>query len=804
MFRDLQFAGRLLRRSPGFTATAVAALALGIGANTAIFSVVNAVLLRPLPYPDPDRLVQLRGSTPGGDYNPTSIPRFLAYRAATGVFQDVTAYDWNGGSGVNLGSGDQVEQVRGEHVSLAYFQLFGARFTLGRPFLEAEDLPGGGHVVVLSGGLWQRRFGADPGILGQSILLGGDPYTVVGVVSPAFAPDPPADLWLPLQADPNTTNHAFFVYCAARLRPGVTLQQAKAALRIVADEFRRKYPGARGPKTTFTAQLLRDNVTGDVRPALLVLLAAVACLLLIACANVASLLLARATGRSREIAIRAALGATRRRIASQLLTESLLLASLGGILGLLLGAAGVRALLAINPGNIPRLSSPESLLDLRVLVFTLAVTVLTGILFGLAPALQVSRTGLIATIKRRHQRVRGAMVIGEVALAVVLLTGAGLLLRTFDALRREPAGFDARNVLTFETSLNGGRFEKSEAVIDMVRRAEESLRAIPGVQAVTVTPSVPLEASIGMTYNIDGRPPGPNLFHGGASWRPVTPGYFDTFRIPILNGRGFTARDNSAAPLAVVISQSMALHEWPHENALGRTISIYGGADDLNQMHCQIVGIAADVHQDGLHEQAGAVIYQSLAQLSDPEMAILRRVVPLSWAIRTRPSPLTLAPLVEREIRRAAGLPVAHIRAMEQVSAQSLAGDRFNTLLMALFAGTAILLAAIGLYGLMAFTVQQRTLEFGIRLALGADGPRLRNLVVRQAMTLAFSGIVIGLAAAFGLTRLMGAILFGVQPRDPLVFASVPVLLGAVTLAASYLPAQRAVKLEPLSAQRHE
>ena len=804
MFADLKLAGRLLRRNPGFTATVVAALALAIGANTAIFSVVNAVLLRPLPYPDPDRLVQLRGSTPGGDYNPTSIPRFMAYRALAGVLQDVAAYDWNGGSGVSLGAADEAEPLRGEHVSLSYFPLFGARFTLGRPFLESEDRPGGGRVVVLSGGLWQRRFGSDPHIVGKSILLDGDPYTVVGVASPAFAPDPAADLWLPLQADPNTADHAFYLYCAARLRPGITLQQAQAALRLAAGEFRRVYPNAISPKSSFTAQLLRDHLTGDVRPALLVLLAAVACLVLIACANVAGLLLARATGRAREIAIRAALGATRRRIAGQLLSESLLLAALGGIAGLLLGAAGVRALVAINPGNVPRLTPSAGLLDSRVLAFTLLITLLTAILFGLAPALEISRADLIAAIKRRRQRARSVMVIGEIALAVVLLTGAGLLLRTFDALRGEPAGFDARNVLTLETSLNGTRFEESAAVTGMVGRAEQQIRAIPGVESVAVAPSVPLESSLGMMYNVDGRPPGSGLYHGGAAWRSVTPGYFEVFRIPILSGRGFTAGDRAGAPPVVVISQSMAREQWPGQDPIGKTISIYGGADNLNQLHCRIIGVAGDVHLDGLREEAGSALYVPLAQLSDAQMTVVRRVTALSWAARTRRPDQALAPLVEREIRRAAGLPVTHVRVMEQVAAQSLAADRLHTLLLALFAATAILLAALGLYGLMAFTVQQRTLEFGIRLALGADGPRLRNLVVRQALSLAAAGIAIGLAAAFALTRLMSAMLFGVQPRDPLVFITVPVFLGAVALAAGYLSAQRAVKLQTLSALRHE
>ena len=804
MAAHLRYAWRLLRRNPGFTATAVLALALAIGANTAIFSVVNAVLLEPLPYPDPGRMVQLRGSTPGGDYNPTSVPRFMAYRALTGIFEDVAAYDWNGGSGVNLGAAGRLEQVRGEHVSEAYFRLFGARFILGRPFSPDEDRPGGGHVTVISGGLWQRRFGGDPKIVGETILLGGELYTVLGVTNPAFAPRPGADLWLPLQADPNTTSQSFLIYCAARLRRGVSLAQARTALRAASDEFRRRYPGARGPNTTFTAQPLIENVTGDVRPALLVLLAAVGCLLLIACANVANLLLARALGRGREIAIRAAIGATRRQIAAQLMTESLLLAGLGGACGLLLGAAAIPALLAINPGNIPRLDAGTAvLLDSRVLLFTLGITLLTGILFGLAPALHLSRADLITPIRNRRPRARGAMVIAEVAVALVLLVGAGLFLRTFQALHQMPAGFDARHVLTMETALAGNRFDTTAAVTAMVGETEERIRAIPGVVAVAVAPSVPLESSIGMTFNVDGRPPGPQLYHGGASWRTVTPGYFDVFRIPILRGRGITARDNSATSPVAVISQSMARNQWPHDDPIGRTISIYGGGEDVNTLHCQVVGIAGDVHQDGLREEAGSVIYFPLAQLSDAQMVLQRKIVPLSWVVRTNGAPLRFEAAVRREIERE-GLPAAHIRAMEQVSVEALARDRFDTLLMAIFAATAIVLAGIGLYGVLSFAVQQRTQEFGIRLALGADSVRLRNLVVREAMTLAGAGIGIGLASAWVLTRLMTAVLFGVQPRDPVVFATVPVLLAVVALAASAVPARKALRLEPMEALRRE
>ena len=804
MLADLRFAWRTLRRNPGFTLTAVAVLAAGIGANVAIFGIVNAVLLKPLPYPGCERIVQLRGSTPSGDYNPTSIPRYFTYRALTGVLEDVAAYDWNGGSGVNLAVGGRLEEARGEHVNTGFFRLFGARWIVGRPFSDDEDRPGGPRVAILSAGLWKRRFGADTGIAGKSILLGGDPYTVIGVAAPEFSAGQNADLWLPLQADPETTNHSFFIYCAARLAPGVTLAQARAALQVAAETFRRKYPGTRNPNTSFTAQPLIENLTGEIRPALLVLLGAVACLLLIACANVANLLLVRALGREREMAIRVAVGATRRQLAWQLMAESGVLAAIGGALGLATGAAALRALPAFMPDDLPRISTQGSAqLDARVLVFAIGVTLFTGILFGLAPALHASRTDLAAAMRVGRSRTRGAMTIAEVAIAMMLLVGAGLLLRTFDALRRMPTGVDARNVLTFETSLTGSRFDTAAAVVETVRQTQGRLGAMPGVESVAVGPSLPLDASIGMTFNIDGRPPGKNLYHGGATWLPVTPAYFDVFRIPILRGRGFDERDNATVEPVIVISQRMAHEFWPHEDPIGHTVSIYGGGDDVTRLHCRIVGVAGDVHQYGMREELGDAIYCPFAQLTDGFMRMQRKIAPLYWMMRTRGAVLSVAVPAQRTMERD-GFAAAHFRAMDDVSRESLARDRFNTILMGLFAGTAILLAGIGLYGLMAYSVQQRTREFGIRMALGAGARDVRRLVVGQAMMLAFTGILAGGVAAWVLTRWMSALLFGVHAHDPLVFIAVPIVLAAVALAAAYVPTRRALQVQPLEALRYE
>jgi predicted permease len=493
LLQDIRFASRTLWRSPGFMTTAILALALGIGANTAIFTVVNTVLLQPLAYPEPERLVQLELSSPQGNGNITSIPKFNVWREQTQVFQDVAAYDL-GGPGINLTGGDRPEQLKGIHVSAGFFRVFGARLAAGRTFSADEDRPGGPAIVVVSGGLWRRRFGADPNFVGRSITLGDEPYTVTGVLNSSFTSDPPADIYLPLRADPNSSDQAHYLHATARLKPGVTLDQAKAAMKQAAEEFKRKFPGA-NPQESFTAEPLRDTVVGDVRKSLLVLVGAVGFVLLIACANVANLLLARATIRKREIAIRAAIGAGRGRLIRQLLTESVLLSLAGGVLGLGLGYAGVRALLAINPGDVPRIGERGSavVLDWRVLLFTLAVSVLTGILFGLIPAFNVSRADLNLTLKESGQRsggglrqnkARSILVISEVALALVLLMGATLLIRTFIALRGVNPGFDTHNVLTIEMSLTGRRFETTAEVNQLVREAERRVTSIPGVSSL--------------------------------------------------------------------------------------------------------------------------------------------------------------------------------------------------------------------------------------------------------------------------------------------------------------------------------
>ncbi|MGA2592788.1 MAG: ABC transporter permease, partial [Bryobacteraceae bacterium] len=582
---DLKHAFRILRQSPGFTATAISALALGIGANTAIFSVVNTVLLKPLAFPEPERIVTLMTSTPQGGFPGASVPKYNAWRRTTQVLEDVSAYD-TGGPGLNLSGGDRPEQLKGIHVSYEFFHLFGAQAAIGRTFTAGEDRPRGGNVIVLSNGLWQRRFGSDPRVVGKSLTLGGESYTVIGVLASGFTFDPLPDVYMPFQADPNSTNQGHFFQAAARLKPGVSLSAAKAALKLTGEDFKRRYPGSIDPKMSFTAEPMQQLLVKDVRTALFVLLGAVGCVLLIACANVASLLLARATGRSREIAIRAAIGAGRGRIVRQLLTESVLLSMVGGVVGLAIGALGVRALLAVNPGNIPRIGPDGSAvaLDWTVMGFTLLLSLATGVLFGLVPAMQAARADLNITLKEtgarggsgmRQNKMRGALVTAEMALAIVLLIGAGLLIRTFSALHHVAPGFDAHNVLTMDTALTGSHFDRTAAIATMTRQALDRIHAIPGVEAAAATSYLPLEGGLGLGFRIEGRPLTEGQDHGGAGWNYVTARFFDVFKIPIERGRAFTERDDAAGQPVVVINQALARKYWKKdENPIGHRLII--------------------------------------------------------------------------------------------------------------------------------------------------------------------------------------------------------------------------------------
>jgi putative ABC transport system permease protein len=809
---DVRYALRALWKTPAFAATALAALALGIGANTAIFSVVNAVLLKPLTYPDAGRIVLFFQTTPAGPNYGASATKFNTLRRQTGAFQDVSAYEYSG-AGFNLTAGADAEQVHGIRVSSAYFRLFGAPIALGRTFNADEDRPNGAHVVVLSYGLWQRRFGRDPQIAGKTISLSGTPYTVVGVVAPAFSTelDTPPDLWLPFQIDPASTDHAQFFNVVARLKPGVTRGKANAQLQLAADEFRRSFPNIMGPRDGFAIQPFQDAIVIEVRPSLLVLAGAVGFVLLIACANVTNLLLARATGRRREIAVRAAIGAGRGRIVRQLLTESVVLSALGGALGLGLGSAGVRALLALNPGDIPRLGEhgAAGAMDWRVAAFAVIVTLATGVMFGFIPALDAARADLNSALKAGggrsgaslHQRRTGALLaMGEVALALVLLIGAALLIRTFAALSAVAPGFDRQNILTMRMSLAGSRFQKTADVNQMVRDAVRRIEALPGAARAAASYNLPLEGIFGIPYSIVGGA-STGARYDGRGWMAVSPGYFDIFKIPVVRGRAFTDRDDGATGGVAIVNEAFA-RKFPRAE---RLLLGQGYGPEFAEPARQIVGVAGDVHDSGLNRDPQPVVYVPTAQVTDGITALANRASTLAWIVRTRSAPHALRASIERELRDSSGgLPVARVRSMDEVVARSTARERFNMTLLTIFGCAALLLAAIGIYGLMAYSVEQRTRELGIRIALGAAPDRVRNGIAMEGMRLALAGALAGEAAAFGLTRLLANFLFGVKAWDPLVFATVPVVLGAVALAAVWLPARRATRIDPMTALRCE
>lgn len=814
VWNDIKHALQLFKKSPGFTIAAVSALALGIGANTAIFTVVNAVLLKPLGYPDADRIVQIERVWQQNKSTIVSIPTFQNWQRQTGVFKDVAAYDFSG-PGFNI-TGDHPELVHGIHVSEGYFRVFGAPVILGRTFTPQEDAPHGGNVTVISYALWQQRFGGDPGVVGKTLLLGNDPYTITGVLGREFHSDPEADLWVPFQFEPNSTNQGDFFKVAGLLQPGMTLAQANAQLRLAWAEFLRQFPGA-NKNGGFEVELLSDSIVSDVRSSLLVLLGAVGLVLLIACANVANLLLVRATGRKREFAIRSALGASRIRIVRQLLTESVLLAAAGAALGLALGFAGVRALLAVSPAGLPRVGENGAAvsLDWRVLCFTLAVACVTGILFGLFPALNASRTDLNASLKAssnrsgtgfRQGKTRSMLVISEVSLALVLLVGSSLLIRTFLALRAVNTGFNSHHVLTMEMALTSDRYLKTAALAQLVRDGRERLKAIPGVEEASSTFCLPLEGGFGMPFVKVGHATNDRQNSAVVGWLNASAGFLESFRIPVLRGRAFTDKDTAGAPGVVVINEAMAKRFWPNENPVGQQIVIGKGLGaTFDEPARQIVGVMGNMHDDGLNRDTRPLMMVPQAQLTDGLTKLNAGIKPVSWVVRAHGDPRTLTTQIVEQLRQASGgFPVARIRMMDEVVARSAARETFNMILLGTFGVVALVLASIGIYGLMAYSVQQRTQEMGIRMALGADRGSIRRMVVWHGMRLALIGVVVGVGASFGLTRLMANLLFGVKPYDPVAFIAVPLVLTAVALLAVWIPATRAARLNPTEALRTE
>ncbi len=799
-FTDLRHSLRTFLRNPSFTLTALAALTLGIGANTAIFSVVNRVLLKPVAAPDPDKIVVLGSTRTNGPPIGGSPTRFNLWREQTALFDDISAYRFGS---MNLTGVDAPEQVQIAQVSADYFHLFGLLIAQGRSFTAAEDRPHAGNFAILSDAFWHRAFSAAP-LLGKTVSLNGSPYVVVGIIGNVETESPkPIDVWVPFQIDPTSIDQSHYFAVAARIRPGVTTAMIKTQLQVATDDFRRKFPGVSTtlPGVTFIAEPMKDVLDRNIRPSLLILAVAVSFVLLIACANVANLLLVRAAGRKREIAIRIAIGASRARLIRQLLSESVVLSLAGGVLGLLLGMAGIRALLALNPGDIPRIGQSGITADLRVIAFTLLLSVATGLLFGLIPAMQASRIEL--TSVPRKNKIRAALVVSEVSLALILLIGSGLLIKSFVSMRSVNPGFDTHNVLTLQMSLTGDQYQKTAGLSRLIDDSMERIRALPGVESAAAGCCTPIGSVPNAPFVIANRPLN-GTFHARANMPTISPDFFDVFKIPILRGRKFTDRDVAGAPAVAIINQAMAREFWPNNDAIGARISLGSKSSSEPSTALEIVGIAGDVRErtDRSTDPEGNIIYIPLPQTDDGYTAYIVRN-PTIWMVRTRVEPHSLSAAIKNELVQASrGLAVVNIRSMDEIESASTARQDFNMVLMLIFGASALLLAAIGIYGLMAFSVEQRTREIGIRIALGATN--VQNMVIVQGMLLVLIGLSIGVAASLALTRFLSSFLYGVAALDPEVFIAVPLLLAAVALAAIWLPARRASRVDPIQALRCE
>jgi putative ABC transport system permease protein len=819
--QDIRQAVRTLRNHPGFTLVALAALTIGIGANTSIFSVVDKVLLQPLPYPDPDSMVQLGQRFPVGDSYAASIPEYMVWRD-NNVFSSMALYDLEGPA-FNIDTGDFPEQVKGAHVSSDYFTVFGISPVIGRAFSQAEDLPDGPKAALISENLWRSHFGSDAQILTRTINLNSSPYPVVGVIPSRFAASPEAEVWIPLQADPHSINHAHFLQVAARLRPGVSLSQAQAEMLAVGERFRRLYPKFMDKSESVAVVPMRESMVGDIRKTLYVLFGAVALVLLIACANVANLLLARSAGRHRELAIRAALGASRSRVIRQLLTENVLLSTVGGFLGLVLGVLGVRMLLLLIPGDIPRvdpaqLRNPFELLDWRILVFTIGISVLTGILFGLVPALQISKPDVASTLNEagtrsstnRHQKFTSKTLVAlETGLALMLLISAALLIRTFASLSSAESGIDSHHVYTMLTSLADDRYQSTEATARFARQALQNIEAIAGVESASTSLVIPATNSIGqLAFDIPGKAiPSGQEHYGPEQWRTGSPHFFKVFRIPLLSGRVFTEHDDMGGAPVVIVNAAFARKYFADENPIGRTLDIGKGIGPIYADYArrEIVGVVGDTCETGLVGGKVPVMYIPQAQQPQGMTKIFNSSVPLAWEVRSSLDEKSLISAVGKAIHEVdSRLPLGQVRPMDKILADSISRQNFNMLLLSVFGSSALLLAAIGIYGVMSYSVQQQTKDIGVRMALGADKNRILAMILRQGLTPAFIGIAAGLAGAFGLTRLMESLLYGVKSVDPISFFGVAAILLTVALLAVIVPARRAISLDPVAALRSE
>ena len=805
--QELRYGARRLRLSPAFTTIVVLTLALGIGANTAIFSVVNAVLLRPLPYREPDQLVTIEHFYPSLNAleAPVSALGFTEYRDQTRSFEGVAVQS---GLGANLTGFGDPERLQASRVTGQYFSTLGISAARGRTIVPGEDEPGRDRVVVLSDALWHRLFAGDPAAVGKTLQLNGVTYDIIGVMPPGFRDffNRSAELWVPLAFTPNQlaggrTNE--WLALTARLKPGVSIESAKTEMTVFAEQLKKSYPESYPPDWTLKVTSINDKATGRIRPALLVLLGAVGFVLLIACANVANLLLARAAARQKEVAIRTALGATRWHLVRQLLVESVLLAVVGGAFGLVLAYIGVRAIAA---SALTQLVGPAPVgIDGTVLAFTIALSLVTGLLFGIVPAVQISMTRFHDTLKeggrsmsadRGSHTVRRLLVIAEVALALMLLAGAGLLIKSFSRILGVSPGFDAKNVLTMNISLPAARYPSDTARRAFWDQVLPRLGAIPGVRAVGATSTMPFAGgwSTG-SFNVEGYTVKPQENSPWGDIRIATPGFAEALRIPLKKGRFISDQDLPGPPTVVVVDEEMVRRYWPDTDPIGKRI-YYDPPQGQPIRYIEVVGVVGHAKQEGLDAEDRVQLYFPFAQRSQPFMSV---------AIRTDVPPETIVPAVKQAVQSVdKDQPLAQVKTMEQLLSESVGQRRLSMILLGLFAAIALALASIGIYGVMSYSVAQRAHELGIRMALGAARGNVLQLVLRQGMSLVIIGLILGILGALGVTRLLSTQLFGVEPTDPATFTLVAVGLALVALVATLVPAMRATRVDPLVALRQE
>ena len=798
LIQDLRYGLRMLVKNPGFTAVAVIALALGIGSSTAVFSVINAVLIRPLPYKNPDRIVRVEEQhSSWGQPLGLTYASYLDLAARSQSLESVSAYrTWN----FKLTDANEPEQVSGALASFDLFSALGVSPMMGRSFSSEEDRPGNDRVVILGHGLWQRRFAEDADIIGKVVKVNDTDCEVIGVMPRGFHFPDQSDLWVPLvpggALSANRRSHLLTV--VARLKPEITVAQAQSELASIAQQIDSESSGV-DPGLSLSAIGLQQRMVTAVRPALMVLLGAVGLVLLIACVNVANLLLARAAQREQEVAIRLALGAGRLRLIRQLMTESLLLALLGGVAGSVLARWLVDLIAGFNPGNIPRLH--EASVDRRVLAFALLASVFTGILFGVAPALQSSGTSLSKTLKEGgrgssgagRQRLRDLLVVSEIAFALVLLIGAGLLINSFKRLLDVKPGFDPETVLTMQLFLSGSRYAENYQQTAFLGQALEQIKAIPGVVSAGLVNSLPISGGVATDFEIVGRPAPDAGDEPSADIRIIDTDYFRAMKIPLLDGRWFDERDTASAQKVMVINETMAKRHWPGQDPLGKRVTMKDWGDPLTG---EIVGVVGDVKANGLESESRSMIYWPYTQFPTG----FNRIV-----IRTEGDPSSVIAAVKRQVWSIdSGQPIADIKTMDQVLSSSVAQPRFNMALLGGFAMAALALAAVGIYGVISYSVTQRTREIGIRMALGAERRDIVGLIMRQGIALTVAGLAAGLAGAAALTRLMSSLLFEVSATDLPTFAGVSLLLSAVAMLACYVPARRAMKVDPMVALRYE